>query len=237
MTDVIEQHKLKLRTYFDGVGFERWAAIYGQSELSRVRRTIRAGHTAMLAQAQTWLTEWAAANGRTNNAQVLDAGCGTGLFSVMLAQQGFTLTSADIAPQMVQAASVAATDADVADRITFLTGDLEAVNGRYDAVVCFDVLVHYPRPLFAQLLTHLANLCDGQLLLTYAPATPLLSALHWIGGRFPRSQRRQDIQMIPERFVRETLEAAGMELRRSTRISSGFYHVTLLEAVRRKDAR
>ena len=70
----------------------------------------------------------------------------------------------------------------------------------------------------------------GPLLLTYAPSEPVLAALHWLGGRFPKGERRTDIQMIPARFVGETLAQAGMTVYRQARISRGFYHVTLLEA-------
>ena len=69
----------------------------------------------------------------------------------------------------------------------------------------------------------------------YAPREPVLAALHWLGGRFPRGERRTDIQMIPEPFVRATLAAAGMQVVRQARVSRGFYHVTLLEARRAAD--
>lgn len=162
---------------------------------------------------------------------MLDAGCGTGLFSVALARHGFNVTAIDLAPQMIEAARENARRAGVDDRIKFLADDLEAIDGSFDAVVCFDVLVHYPRPLFAQLCTHLARSSRGPLLLTYAPHSTLLAALHWIGGKFPHSQRRTEIQMIPERFVKQTLADAGMRVRRTDRISHKFYHVALVEAV------
>jgi magnesium-protoporphyrin O-methyltransferase len=161
---------------------------------------------------------------------VLDAGCGTGLFSLALARRGFDITALDIAPQMVAATREQARAAGLAERVTCSSGDLESASGSFDAVVCFDVLVHYPRASFAQLCTHLASLTRGPLLMTYAPREPVLAALHWLGGRFPRGQRRTDIQMIPEPFVRATLAAAGMRVTRQARVSRGFYHVTLLEA-------
>lgn len=224
------QHKNRLKDYFDGVGFERWSAIYGQAELSRIRRTIRDGHARMLAQAERWLLEALGERRAGSAPHVLDAGCGTGLFSTALAVQGFSVTAVDIAPQMVAAAEANARSAGVQDQISFANSDLEQISGSYDAVVCFDVLIHYPLPLFAQLCTRLAGLSRGPLLLTYAPHNPLLAGLHWMGGRFPHHHRRTDIQMIPDRFVHQTLEAAGMQARRSVRISRGFYHVTLLEA-------
>lgn len=245
MTDIIQQHKSKLRDYFDGIGFERWSAIYGEVEVSRIRQTIRDGHAAMLAQAEAWLVEtlqdgrrkpedgnvatYSAASGRCPPA-VLDAGCGTGLFTLALARRGFDVTAVDIAPQMIEATLAQASAADLSERVTGSASDLEGVGGSFDAVACFDVLVHYPQASFAQLCTHLASLTRGPLLLTYAPREPLLAALHWLGGRFPSDERRTDIQMIPERFVCETLAQAGMDVHRQMRVSRGFYHVTLLEA-------
>jgi magnesium-protoporphyrin O-methyltransferase len=219
-------HKEQLQSYFNGVGFERWAQIYGQVPLSYIRRSIRAGHTRMLTQAQAWIRESYAAG------SLLDAGCGTGLFSIAMAQHGFDVTAIDIAPRMVTAAQDAAQQAGVAERIAFHEGDLETATGSFDAVVCFDVLVHYPRNSFEQLCVHLAQRSRGLLLLTYAPYSPPLALLHWIGGRFPKSQRRTEIQMIPPAAVASILDGAGMKVRRSVSISHGFYHVTLLEAVK-----
>jgi magnesium-protoporphyrin O-methyltransferase len=222
------QHKAKLRAYFDGIGFERWSAIYGQGELRGVRRSVREGHSTMLDYVQQWLDERAL----PSNAAILDAGCGTGLFSLAMARRGFTITAVDIAPQMVQAASQQAQAAGLDEQIDFITGDLESVGGSYDAVVCLDVLIHYARPGFDQLCTHLANLSRDTLIITYAPHNPALALMHHIGGFFPRSQRRTDIQMIRDSAVRHILTQAGMHVRRSVRVSCGFYHVALLEAGR-----
>ena len=249
MTDLAQQHKSNLREYFDGAGFERWSAIYGQAEVSRIRQTIRDGHAEMLELAERWLREALRADERrmTNDEcvardgdspsslvfrpwSVLDAGCGTGLFSLALARRGWDVTAVDIAPQMAAATAEQVLRAGQAERVSVGAGDLEDVTGSYAAVVCFDVLVHYPRPSFARLCAHLARLTHGPLLLTYAPHEPLLAALHWLGGRFPKGERRTDIQMIPEWFVREILAGAGMQVRRQARVSRGFYHVTLLEA-------
>ena len=79
-------HKAQLRRYFNGIGFERWAAIYGEGELRGVRRSIRAGHSAMLAAACEYLD---GARHHAAEPAALDAGCGTGLFSLALAQRGY----------------------------------------------------------------------------------------------------------------------------------------------------
>lgn len=226
----LSDHKAQLRAYFDGIGFDRWVAIYGQAELSPIRRTIRDGHAMMMAQAEAWLLDRMPLMPAA--AQALDAGCGTGLFSVALARRGFAVTAVDIAPQMVNAAAQQARRAGVHERVRCLAGDLESVSGCYDAVTCLDVLVHYPAPSFTRMCARLAQLSRGALLLTYAPYEPVLAALHWLGGRFPRGHRRTDIQMVSDQLVQQTLEAAGMQVCRSARISKGFYHVTLLEAFR-----
>lgn len=221
-----DEHKRQLRHYFDGIGFDRWAAIYGDADLSRIRQTVREGHLRMLRQAEAWLLD------SCEGGSVLDAGCGTGLFSIALAERGFNVTAVDIAPRMIEAAERAAERAGVAGRITFRVGDVERVEGRFDAVACFDVLVHYPRESFVNLATTLARQCDGPLLLTYAPYNRLLAGLHWLGQWFPHGNRRQEIQMTPDSVVAGALAAAGMTVRRSVSVSHGFYHVRLLEAAR-----
>jgi magnesium-protoporphyrin O-methyltransferase len=222
----LAQHKDRLRSYFDGLGYERWSAIYGDGPLSAVRRAIREGHTRMLQVADGWLAEAAFPKGT----RVLDAGCGTGLFSLLLARKGLAVTAVDIAPNMVEATAAAlGTEGLQADCIVT---DLEAINGQFALVACFDVLVHYPAESFTQLLRHLANLTESRLFFTYAPYSPLLAALHRLGGMFPQGQRRTEIQMIPAQVVQQTLAEAGLRMQRVAPIRHRFYHVTLVEAVR-----
>ncbi len=218
--------KDRLRDYFNGVGFERWSAIYGEGQLSSIRQSVREGHSLMLNTVQNWLDE----HDLPLNAQILDAGCGTGLFCTAMAELGYPITAVDIAPQMVQAAMQQSREAGIREYIEFVVADLETISGKYDAVVCLDVLIHYPRALFAQLASHLASLTRGPFIFTYAPHNPALALMHRIGGFFPKNQRRTNIQMIPERQVHAVLEQAGMRVQRSERISRGFYHVALIEA-------
>jgi magnesium-protoporphyrin O-methyltransferase len=225
----LPQQKARLRSYFDGVGFARWSAIYGDAELSPVRRSIRAGHSAMIAQATAWIDELQPS---VSSRSALDAGCGTGVFTLELARRNFAVTAVDLAPSMAEATRAHIAAAGLSDRVQCSAADLEQLTGRFDVVSCFDVLIHYPRTAFAQLCGHLASLSDEVLLLTYAPYSPLLAALHRVGSFFPQGQRHTDIQMIPATMVTQTLADHGMRVRRSADISQQFYHVALLEAVR-----
>ena len=223
------QHKARLRQYFDGVGFERWSAIYGgQARLSGVRRSIREGHTTMLGRAE----QWAELPPAGTPATALDAGCGTGLFSLALARRGFQVAAADLAPQMAEATAKAALDAGLSDRITTRVSDLEELTGSYNLVACFDVLIHYSAEPFVQMVRHLAGLCENTLLFTYAPYSPLLAAMHRVGGFFPRSERRTEIQMIHDHTVRATLADCGFTKGRARHVGKGFYHVILVQARR-----
>lgn len=227
------EHSLQatLRGYFNGVGFERWAAIYGDTPVSRIRQTVREGHRTMIDTAQAWLL--ASVNGYGETAPtLLDAGCGTGLFSLAMATHGFDVTGVDIAPRMIDAAGDAARRAGLAAQTRFITGDVATLEGTFGAVACLDVLVHYPADSFAPLLAHLAARTQGTLIITYAPYNRLLAGMHWAARFFPQGQRRTEIQMTPDSFVASTLAQSGLTVRRTALISRGFYHVKLLEAKR-----
>ena len=115
--------KARLLAYFNGLGFERWSAIYGDTALSGVRRKIREGHAEMMDLARQWVLESllpeSALPRQAAVPRVLDAGCGTGLLSVALAQRGLQVMAVDLAPRMVTAAERAASDAGVRERMAF----------------------------------------------------------------------------------------------------------------------
>src|SRR6185369_4048830 len=84
-------------------------------------------------------------------ATVCDAGRGTGSLSISLAAEGVDVLASDISPAMVSEAQRQAQAAQAAQPAwspfrmpRFEVRDLESLEGRYDVVVCLDVLIHYP---------------------------------------------------------------------------------------------
>jgi len=224
-----EEHKKMLRSYFNGQGFQRWASIYGDDKLSTVRNTVRQGHAVMMDRAFEWLQQLNLPKGAT----VLDAGCGTGLFSIRLASAGYRVKAVDIASQMVDKSRADATKAGVAGNIDFEVNTIESVKGTYDAVVCFDVLIHYPAEGFRQAFGNLSNLTKGPVIFTYAPYNNILAFQHWLGGYFPKKERRTTIQMIRGEEMQKAMEENRMTIKNSEKISFGFYHTMLMNTSHR----
>jgi magnesium-protoporphyrin O-methyltransferase len=221
-----EEHKKMLRSYFNGQGFQRWASIYGDDKLSSVRNTVRQGHAVMMDKAFDWLQQL----GLPKGASVLDAGCGTGLFSIRLAKAGYKVTAVDIASQMVEKTKAEATKQGVQENIKFEVNSIESVRGTYDAVVCFDVLIHYPAEGFSEAFRNLSSLTKGSIIFTYAPYNKILAFQHWIGGYFPKKERRTTIQMIRDEEMQSAMKKAGMKLKTREKISFGFYHTMLMNS-------
>jgi magnesium-protoporphyrin O-methyltransferase len=224
-----EEHQKMLRSYFNGNGFNRWSSIYGNEKLSTVRTTVRQGHAVMMDRAFEWLQQL----NLPANSTVLDAGCGTGLFSIRLAGNGYSVKAVDIAAQMVNKSREEAVSRGVEKKIDFEVNTIESVKGTYDAVVCFDVLIHYPAEGFIEAFTNLANLTKGPIIFTYAPYNRILAFQHWLGGFFPKKERRTTIQMITDENMKKAMEQTGMVVKNREKISFGFYHTMLMYAERK----
>ena len=190
---------------------------------------VRQGHAVMMDKAFDWLQKLGLPKGAT----VLDAGCGTGLFSIRLAKAGYKVKAVDIASQMVEKAKSEAIKQGVDKNIEFEVNTIESVSGKYDAVVCFDVLIHYPAEGFAQAFSNLSRLTKGTIIFTYAPYNNLLALMHWAGGYFPKKERRTTIQMIRDEEMKRAMNKDSMEVNKREKISFGFYHTMLMNASHR----
>ncbi len=234
----LDARKAGLRDYFGPHGFERWRAIYGDGPVSFIRRTVREGHAEVVAQA----INWAAEKAQNQSLRVLDAGCGPGVVSLALARAGHQVFGCDLSEQMVAFAREQADKESpaVRERLDFVAADLESVgaqlkNRHFDLITCIDVLIYYPEEELGRIIQRLAALQSAgatrRIIFTYAPASPPLRLMHWLGRKFPRKQRATSLEIIGKAAVIRALGQAGFKLTRQQHFSKGFYHVVLAEAM------
>jgi magnesium-protoporphyrin O-methyltransferase len=224
--------KTVVKDYFNSTGFDRWRRIYGDGEVNKVQQDIRIGHQQTVDTVLSWLE----ADGNLTSLSICDAGCGVGSLSIPIAQAGAKVNASDISEKMVGEAKERAKDTlGNTDNPTFAVQDLEALNGRYHTVICLDVLIHYPQDKAAQMITHLANLAESRLILSFAPKTLALSLLKKIGEMFPGPSKTTRAYQHREADIIKILENNGFSIQRQAMTSTRFYFSRLLEATRSED--
>lgn len=226
--------KEAVRAYFNSTGFERWRKIYGSNtdDVNRVQLDIREGHAQTVATALAMLRD--SPDVPLSGATVCDAGCGTGSLAIPLASAGASVLASDISAAMVseaqrQAAAASGSASFVMPR--FEVRDLESLEGRYDVVVCLDVLIHYPREEAQKMIRHLASLADKRLLISFAPLTLYLGLLKRVGELFPGPSKATRAYLHAEKDIEEALRDAGWRVSKRGFISTQFYFAKLFEAV------
>ena len=219
-----------LTTYFDRTALDAWKAFATDRPVSRIRETVRAGRTRMralmLAQLPANLAGW----------RVLDAGCGTGAMTVELARRGARVVGVDLSPESIRYARDEWPKDVPTSRVDLRSGDmLDPSHGEFDAVIAMDSLIHYAADDALAALLALEARTRRRIVLTHAPATPALRAMHIVGRAFPRSDRSPAIvpmasSVLRERLTRQNAAALANETLRhrwavgATRVvSSGFY--------------
>lgn len=225
--------KKVVREYFNATGFDRWQRIYGDGEVNKVQRNIRAGHQKTIDNVIAWLT----ADANLAEQTVCDAGCGVGSLAIPLAHHGAKVFASDISSKMVAEAALRAEKAFAgelaAERMPeFAALDLEHIEGAYHTVVCLDVLIHYPQTKADEMISHLSSLATHRLILSFAPRTALYSALKKLGDFFPGPSKATRAYLHRESDVARALEANGWEIQRRSLNKAPFYFSRLLEATR-----
>jgi magnesium-protoporphyrin O-methyltransferase len=227
-TATYQARRGELHEYFDRTAIRAWERLTSDAPVSGIRATVRAGRDAMRATLLSWLP--ADLTGR----RVLDAGCGTGALALEAAKRGAEVVAVDIAPGLIGIARQRSGEIASPGRITFLAGDMfDPALGRFDHVVAMDSLIHYAPEDTVRVLAGLAARTDGSLCFTFAPRTPLLSAMHAAGRFFPRGDRAPSIVPVAEADLRRLVSRepglSSFEPGRHRRIASGFYTSHALE--------
>ncbi|WP_428374622.1 magnesium protoporphyrin IX methyltransferase [Lichenicoccus sp.] len=223
------QRRGELETYFDRTALEAWAKLTSDAPVGSIRATVRAGRDRMRATLLDWLPA------DLTGCRLLDAGCGTGSLSVEAARRGAEIVAVDLSPKLLDLAR-SRVPAGLPGRITFQPGDmLDPSLGRFDHVVAMDSLIHYPAPEMARAVAELAGRTRHSLAFTFAPRTPMLSAMHAAGRLFPRADRAPAIEPVSPRRIAHLLagtpEAAAWRTGRSLRVKSSFYISEAMEIV------
>lgn len=223
-----------VREYFNNSGFQRWRKIYGETdEVNRVQKDIRLGHSQTVENVLKMLKD----EGSLEGVSVCDAGCGTGCLAIPLAKEGAAVYASDISAAMVAEAEKQAKEQLQAGSEKelvmpkFEVKDLESLNGKYDTVVCLDVLIHYPQSKADGMIAHLASLAENRLLLSFAPKTFYYDLLKRVGELFPGPSKATRAYLHAEADVERALKKVGWKIRKRGLITTQFYFARLIEAI------
>lgn len=215
-----------VQEYFDRTASAAWARLTSDAPVSGVRATVRAGRERMRAQLLSWLPD------DLSDAHVLDAGCGPGTLAVALAGRGARVTAVDLSATLVGLGRERAAGLPGGERIRWHVGDmLDGALGHFDYVVAMDSVIHYAAADAADALGRLMARTAVGVAATFAPATPLLRAMHAAGRVFPRGDRAPSIEPVAERALQARLDALvaadpalrGWRWGATARVASGFY--------------
>ncbi|MCU0870520.1 MAG: magnesium protoporphyrin IX methyltransferase [Burkholderiales bacterium] len=224
----------QIEHYFDRTASRAWEQLTSTAPVGRIRATVRAGRDRMRETLLGWLPD------DLSGMRVLDAGCGTGAFTLAAAQRGAEVVAIDLSPSLVDVARrrvVPLADSFApGGHIDFRSGDMtDPALGTFDHVVAMDSLIHYDAPDAVRVLQALAARTRRSMVFTFAPANPLLLAMHTVGRLFPRGDRAPAIEPVAESTLRRMLATddrlARWTVARTQRISCGFYTSQALELV------
>lgn len=220
-----------IETYFDRTAVDAWARLTSDAPVGRIRATVRAGREEMRNRLLSWLPD------DLRGCRLLDAGCGTGAFAVEAAQRGAEVVAVDIAPNLIALANERLPKSLGDGRIDFRVGDMaDPALGSFDYVVSMDALIHYAPGDAVAALSALGQRTRRAMLVTFAPRTPILATMHFVGQFFPRSDRSPAIIPVAQDALAASIHRdqglADWRVGRMHRVSRGFYISQALEVAR-----
>jgi magnesium-protoporphyrin O-methyltransferase len=211
-----QQSRQSLETYFDKTARKAWEDLTSDVPVSGIRATVRAGRDAM----RNLLLSKLPAD--MHGQRLLDAGCGTGALAMIAAERGAEVVAIDVSQGLVD---VAKRCAPAALAIDWRVGDMRSNSlGQFDHAVAMDSLIHYDEDDIIGVLKAWSQR-TRHIVFTFAPGTPLLRTMHFVGKAFPRSDRSPAILPVSEARLSRAIAAALPEwqIDFTQRISSGFY--------------
>jgi magnesium-protoporphyrin O-methyltransferase len=217
-----QDRRSQIEQYFDRTALEAWERLTSSAPVSGIRATVRAGRDQMRATMLGYLPE------DLKGRRILDAGCGTGAMAVELVRRGADVLAIDLSPKLVEIAKQRL-PADIdASKIDFRSGDmLDSELGYFDHVVAMDSLIHYEPMHVVRALGALSARTVDSIVITFAPRTPALAAMRWVGRAFPRANRAPAIVPVSEVTLMQSIARSpvlsGWEPGRMQRVSTGFY--------------
>lgn len=141
--------------------------------------------------------------------RVLDAGCGEGVLSVILAAKGCLVTGIDISAPNIERAKALAKEMGVHDKITFLQGDAEQLpfpDQSFDVVVSCHVLEHLPS--FDQGLREIHRVSKGRAVIALPTLLNLCSFVQVGHGSFWEISKRS-LLALPVGFLKSMAQICG----------------------------
>ena len=212
----------QVETYFDRTALDAWRKLTSDAPVNKIRATVRAGRDRMRNTILSYLPE------DLQGRRILDAGCGTGAFSIEAARRGADVLAIDISPKLVDLAGERLPENIGRGSIRFEAGDmLDTRHGEFDHIVAMDSMIHYRTDDLVSMLALLSKRTSQSIIFTHAPRTVLLMAMHAVGQLFPRGNRSPGIVPVStaDLHLRLSNEASldPWELGRHCRINSGFY--------------
>ncbi|MEO1107836.1 MAG: magnesium protoporphyrin IX methyltransferase [Pseudomonadota bacterium] len=216
-----EATRARVETYFDRTATRTWERLTSDAPVSKIRQTVREGRDQMrdrlLEGLPTDLT------GR----RILDAGCGTGQLTEILAARGAEVVAIDISPALINIARARLHEA-LQDQVDFHAGDmLHEPNGPFDHVFAMDSLIYYDADHIRDAVDRFAD-HGANVRFTVAPRTPLLAAMWYAGKVFPKSDRSPTMVPHNTKALTRKLDDAGT-VRDLGRVNCGFYISHALE--------
>jgi magnesium-protoporphyrin O-methyltransferase len=222
----------QIASYFDKTAVKAWEKLTSNEPVSKIRESVRFGREKMKTHLLSLLGD------DLKGTSILDAGCGTGTLAIDVANKGAVVTAVDISPSLIKIAKSRAPDKfENNGSVEFVSGDmLESSFGDFDHIVLMDSIIHYRPKEAVQLINALGSKCRKSIVFTFAPFTPILGVLIWIGKLFPKKDRAPFLEPVSEKKLLNLIKQSLPEWKigKIKRVTSGFYRSQAVELIRVK---